>query len=181
MGGSRWTEADRDAALKQLAAARERGDAWTEVATLVDLVAIYRALQDPWSLIDCAHRAWQAAERNCFWDQLARLALIFGDVTYSAREYQQCYDHYANACAYAVMADDGGLPAVLARLDEVLDEMVATGRASVAEAFCELLVAYEAEGGLGRPDPDFAARFRERQEQARASVRSELARAIRLN
>ena len=187
---SGWTEADRRKAEARLAEARERGDAAEEIRALVDLAGIARALGDAWALVTVAQEAWTLAERESRWDQLARLALLFGDIAYSGLDYLQCYDHYANACAYAAMfarsslvtADDAvSLPAVLARVDAVIDDMMTTGRTVIAQAFCEMLVAYEAFDGLGAPDPAFADHFRERLRLVTAERGRELAGAVTLN
>lgn len=168
------TKMDRTQAERRLAVARALGDVYAEARTLVDLAVIARRDGDVWALIDHARAGWETSERNCLWDQLARLALLFGDVAYSGRDYHQCFDHYANACAYAVMAGSSELGGVITRIDDVLTEMLATGRATKAAALCEFLLAYEAAGGLGRAESSFVAHFRRRQEQAQAQVRADL-------
>jgi len=179
---AREPEMTRVGAEARLAAARAEGDAYAEARALTDLVIIAHRQRDLGSMVAYAERAWELAERNCFHDQLARLAVAFGDVAYLGQDYPRCYDHYANACAYAGMAGSAELRATVARVDEVLAELLATGRAAIATAFCELLLAYEAEGGLGRADPAFAEHFRTRLRQAEEQVKAELARAaVRLN
>jgi len=172
----------RVGAEARLAAARAAGDAYAEARALTDLVIIAHRQRDLPSMVAYAERAWELAESKCYHDQLARLAVAFADVAYLGQDYPRCYDHYANACAYAVMAGSAELRAIIARIDEVLAELLATGRAAIATAFCELLLSYEADGGLGRADPTFAKHFRARLRQAKEQVKADLARvAVHLN
>ena len=188
---SRWTEADRQAAESRLAAARQAGDVGAEIEVLIDVATICRHLGDAWALVTAAQEAWTLAERSSRWDQLARLALLFGDIAYSGLDYLQCYDHYANACAYASMAayltpdasrdESISLAAVVARVDAVIDDMLSTGRSVVAQGFCDLLIAYEAAGGIAQSEPELAEHFRERLRQVEAERSRELAGAATPN
>ncbi len=176
------TGALRVQAEARLARARADGDDYREATALTELVEITQRLGDLWGLVTYSERAWDTAEHNNYWDLLARLAIVFGDVAYGVQDYQRCYDHYANACAFAVAAGAAEYRTVIARIDDILAELMATGRSAIAMDLSELLLAYEAEGGLGGADPAFAAHFRERLRQAEAQVRGDLLRvAARLN
>jgi hypothetical protein len=182
VGGSNWTSETRAEVEARLTVARAEGDDYAEARALTDLVAISHRLRDLPAMVTYAERAWDLSERNYYHDQLARLALTFADLAYRAQDYVRSYDHYANACAYAGMAGSVELSAAVSQIDGVLAELLATGRASIATALCELLVAYEADNGLGRADPAFAAHFQERLRQAEVLARADFARAAaRLN
>lgn len=165
---------ERSEAEARLGEARARRDTYAEARALTDLVAICHGSGDLGSMVTYAEGAWETAERNYYHDLLARLALIFADVALGVRDYARCYDHYANACAYAALAGSAEYGAVLARIDEVLAELMATGRAAIATALCELLLAYEADGGLGRADPAFAEHFQARQRAAAEQAKADL-------
>ncbi len=120
--------------------ARAEADTYSEARALADLVAITHRLGDVWGLIAYAESAWQAAESNCYWDQLARLATVFGDIAYAGQDYQRCFDHYANACAFAGTASAGEYRAILDRIDQVLAELLAQPD-MVEGAFSPLTVA----------------------------------------
>lgn len=160
----------RALAEDRLAGALGRDDSRAEAIALVDLVEITYAQRDTWQMITFAERAWALAEDRGFFDQLARLALQFGDIAYSGEDYLRSYDHYANACAYAAVTGAAELAAVVERLDGVIGRMLEEGKAPVAVAFCEMLLAYEAEGGLAGSRPAFVSHFQGRLELARAGL-----------
>jgi hypothetical protein len=161
----------------RLVAARATGNNYGEAAALADLVEITHRQGDVYGLATYAERAWEAAEKNSYWDQLSRLALLFGDIAYHVLEYNRAFDHYANATAFAGTASTDEYLATIAHVDSVLAELMATGRGSIAAAFAEMLVGYEAAGGLGRPDPAFSAHYQSAKRQAEEQALNDLNRS----
>lgn len=135
----------------RLGAARADRNRYAEATALADLVEITNELGDYYSLATYAEKAWEAAESNSYWDQLARLALVFGDIAYHVQDYNRAFDHYANAAAFASTASHDEYFATIAHIDSLLTELMATARGAVAAAFANMLVAYEASGGSAAP------------------------------
>jgi hypothetical protein len=166
----------RLAAEARLGAARADGNHYAEAAALADLVEITNEQGDMYGLVTYAERAWEAAETNSYWDQLARLARVFGDIAYHVQDYNRAFDHYANAAAFASTASHEEYFATIAHVDSVLTELMATGRSAVAVAFANMLVGYEAAGGLGGPDPAFSSHYQQAMRQAEEQAKDDLAR-----
>jgi hypothetical protein len=172
----------RVAAEARLVAARSDRDRYAEAAALADLVEITHEQGDVFGLVTYAERAWETAESNSYWDQLARLARVFGDISFHVHEYARAFDHYANSVAFASMASHDEYFATIAYVDSILTELMATERGATAAAFAEMLVSYEASGGLGRPDPAFSSHYQQARRQAEEQARDDLAqRGIKLN
>jgi uncharacterized protein (DUF58 family) len=160
----------------RLGAARADGNHYAEAAALADLVEITSEQGDVYGLVTYAERAWEAAESNSYWDQLARLARVFGDIAYHVQDYPRAFDHYANAAAFASTASHEEYFATIAHIDSLLTELMATARSTVAVAFANMLVGYEAQGGLGGPDPAFSAHYQQAMRQAETQAKDDLAR-----
>jgi hypothetical protein len=176
------TIAWRLAAEARLGAARADGNHYAEAAALADLVEITNEQGDVYGLVTYAERAWEAAESNSYWDQLARLARVFGDIAYHVQDYTRAFDHYANAAAFASTASHEEYFATIAHIDSVLTELMATGRSTVAVAFANMLVGYEAAGGLGGPDPAFSSHYQQAARQAEVQAKDDLVqRGVLLN
>lgn len=172
------TETSQDRDLRQamegtrqaLAAARQAGDAHAEASLLVDLSLTAEQHHAYDAMRSYVAEAWAVAEEHRFFDQLARLCRLFGDFALAQRDYSRLSDHYANACAYALAHDVEEFWRVVARIDQVVGELAKGGQFRPAISLCEMLLAYEGQGGLGREMPEFRRHFAAQRERLKRAL-----------
>ena len=154
---------DRDldlAALQErLVNARHEGEPREIAQALFELCQATRERGIISATIRYAEEAWDLTQQEQLWDLTSQIALFFADVCYQVGTYSQCYDHYANACAYALLVSPDYFWEVVEHVDDVLTNLVREGRLLQAIALCEMLIGYEEYGGLGQRVPAFAAHY----------------------
>lgn len=154
---------DRDrelAALQErLVNARRDGKPRAIAQALFDLCQATRERGIIAATIRYAEEAWDLAQGEQLWDLTSQLALFFADICCQLRSYSHCYDHYANACAYALLVSPDYFWEVVEHVDDVLTDLVREGQLLQAIALCEMLISYEEPGGLGQRVPAFAAHY----------------------
>lgn len=157
-------------------AAHQSQDVHAEIAALVDMViALDAAGRDKYTLVPYVERVWETAEANRAWDQLYRLSKLFAQIALREENWLRLYDHYANACAYAVMARNPELlDEAMHEIDQTLHLMRTHENAGRAVAFCDMLLAYEEAGGLGVNVPSFAEHYQSEREAAYADALEQL-------
>lgn len=149
-------------------AAHQAQDVHGEITALVDMViALNAAGRDKYTLVPYVERVWETAEANRAWDQLHRLSKLFAQIALREENWLRLYDHYANACAYAVMARNPELlDEAMHEIDQTLHFMRTHENAGRAVAFCDMLLAYEEAGGLGINIPSFAEHYQAERDAA---------------
>jgi hypothetical protein len=164
------TEEDLRSALgaleADLAEARVAGNQEEESNTLMGLVHVTYRLRLYDHLMRYADEAWRLAQSEDMWNVLGRLARFFGDVSLRAREFTSSSDHYANACAYALLHNQDALWETVRHIDSVAEELRLRSLTMPARDLYTMLGAYEEAGGLGGRVPEFSEHVRNRQQEA---------------
>lgn len=146
----------REALLIDVADARATGNRDAEAWALVGLAHVTYRLRRYDELMTHTEEAWRIAQEAELWPVLEALARFFGDVSLRALEFTSTADHYANACAYALMNAPEALWDAVSHIDRVADELFVRKLVDQATELYEMLRLYEESGGLGRPVPSFA-------------------------